>query len=77
GNALRFATLYNFWFDATTGPTGANGAVGLFRPGAAGEPNTMAPSLVCPSSPASNPADLNGDGAVDGIDLGQLLGAWT
>ncbi len=23
------------------------------------------------------PADLNGDGIVDGIDLGMLLGAWN
>jgi hypothetical protein len=28
-----------------------------------------------PSAPA-NPADLNGDGSVNGADLGQLLGAW-
>jgi hypothetical protein len=26
--------------------------------------------------PTSNPADLNGDGLVDGSDLGILLGAW-
>jgi hypothetical protein len=76
GNALRFATLYNFWFDATTGPAEANGTVGLFRPGMAGQPNAIVGTFLCPSSPASNPADLNGDGAVDGIDLGQLLSQW-
>ncbi|MFM8641399.1 MAG: hypothetical protein ACKOEP_00990, partial [Phycisphaerales bacterium] len=76
GNALRFATLYNFWFDATTGPTWANGSVQLFRPGAAGQPDTMVGSFECPSSTASNPADLNGDGQVNGDDLGELLSQW-
>ncbi|MFM8874119.1 MAG: hypothetical protein ACKOJI_12375, partial [Phycisphaerales bacterium] len=76
GNALRFATLYNFWFDATTGPTLANGAVELFRPGTAGQPNTMVGIYLCPSSPASNPADLNGDGQVNADDLGELLSQW-
>jgi hypothetical protein len=28
------------------------------------------------TSLALNPADLNGDGSVDGADLGILLGAW-
>ena len=77
GNALRFATLYNFWFDATTGPAEANGTVGLFRPGTAGQPNALVAMIVSPSPPvSSNPADLNGDGAVDGIDLGILLSQW-
>lgn len=30
----------------------------------------------CPTTPACVPADLNCDGAVDGSDLGLLLGAW-
>ncbi|MDA1008400.1 MAG: hypothetical protein O2800_05285, partial [Planctomycetota bacterium] len=36
GNALRFATLYNFRFDANRAPIAANGTLGLFKPGAAG-----------------------------------------
>ena len=76
GNALRFSTLYNFWFDAATGPAEANGTVGLFRPGTAGQPNAMVVMVASPSSPTTNPADLNGDGAVDGIDLGILLSQW-
>jgi len=32
---------------------------------------------VCPTEEeAPCPADLNGDGVVDGADLGMLLGAW-
>ena len=32
--------------------------------------------LLLGSWAGSGPADLNGDGAVDGQDLGILLGAW-
>jgi len=75
GNALRFATLYNFWFDANVAPASANATIGLFRPGAAGDPNSVTASIQAPSAP-SNPSDLNDDGVVDGADLGILLGAW-
>jgi hypothetical protein len=75
GNALRFATLYNFWFDANVAPANANATIGLFRPGAAGDPNSVTASIQAPSAP-SNPSDLNDDGVVDGADLGILLGAW-
>ena len=75
GNALRFATLYNFWFDATSGPSDQRGAIGLFKPGAAGAPNSVEVALKAPA-PTGNPADLNGDGAVTGADLGLLLSNW-
>lgn len=32
--------------------------------------------IVTFTPPASNPADINGDGAVNGLDLTALLGAW-
>ncbi len=32
-NALRWGTMYNFWFDASTPPTTGTGSLGLFRPG--------------------------------------------
>lgn len=51
-NALRWGTLYNFWFDADVAPTSARGAVemGLFRPGAAGTPNQVTWSAATPGS---------------------------
>jgi len=36
-NALRWATTYNFWFDASTPPVEGPVALGLFRPGLTGE----------------------------------------
>jgi hypothetical protein len=34
-------------------------------------------SLAASPAPAPNPADLNGDGVVNGLDLGILLNQWT
>ena len=76
GNALRFATLYNFWFDASSEPTATNGTIGLFKPGAAGAPVSVEVAIKGPVATAIV-GDLNGDGRVDGIDLGQLLSAWN
>jgi hypothetical protein len=33
-SALRWGTMYNFWFEADTGPQVATGQLGLFKPGA-------------------------------------------
>jgi hypothetical protein len=75
GNALRFATMYNFWFDATTPPQDVSATLGLFKPGAAGAPNAMAVTVKGPTG-GSVPGDLNGDGAVNAADLSALLGNW-
>jgi hypothetical protein len=39
-------------------------------------PNTKPQLIVTFTPPVSNPADVNGDGAVNGLDLSVLLGAW-
>ncbi len=75
GNALRFSTIYNFWFDANVPPTAGNATLGLFKPGANGAVNSIAIAAQVPSA-GSNPADLNGDGAVNAADLSALLGNW-
>lgn len=33
GNALRWGTMYNFWFEATSPPIATNGELRLFKPG--------------------------------------------
>jgi type IV secretory pathway TrbD component len=71
-NALRFATLYNFWFIADRPPETATGTIGLFRPSTGTAPNSVAFAIAAPSSPA-DPADLNGDGSVGPADLASLL----
>ncbi len=70
GNALRWATMYNFWFDANTAPTIGSGSIGYFK--TSGSANFTA---YVPGAPAVV-GDLNGDGIVTGADLGMLLGNW-
>ncbi|MDA0803448.1 MAG: hypothetical protein O2819_06800 [Planctomycetota bacterium] len=73
GNALRFSTIYTFWFDANAAPTKANGTLGLFKPGTVGEIVVVG---IGPEGEAANPADINGDGVVDGQDLATMLSQW-
>ena len=77
GNALRFATMYNFWFTADRPPVATDATLGLFRPGAAGEPTSMQVGINGPSAPpVVVVGDLNNDGVVNGIDVGLLLANW-
>lgn len=68
-NALRWGTMYNFWFDADRPPADAAATLGLFKPG-------LIPSVdftvAAPAAPAA-PGDLDGDGDVDLTDLAALL----
>lgn len=76
-NALRFGTLYNFRFDATTPPTAGSGTIALFKPVTATSTATTAGvAIPVPSAVPTLLGDLNDDGVVDGADLSILLGAW-
>jgi len=75
GNALRFATLYNFRFTCDRPPTESTLELGLFRPSPTG-PGSMSVAVVGPSVPAGNPADLDGDGRIAATDLAILLAQW-
>jgi hypothetical protein len=69
-NALRWSTLYNFWFDASVPAATGNGSIGHFK--VAG---STAVSMKVPSNPC-RAGDLDCNGIVDGADLGGVLAAW-
>ncbi len=78
-NALRWATLYNYRFDADAAPTNASGSLGLFKPPAGADPVAVSFATLAPTAPPPPPvcpADLNADGNVDAADLALLLGGW-
>jgi hypothetical protein len=66
--------MYNFWFDANRPPIAASATLGLFKPGAPGDPAAMAVTLRGPA--AGLPGDFNGDNKVNAADLTILLGNW-
>ncbi len=68
-NALRFGVVGTFAFDSSAPPAPGVVTLGLFAPGM---PAAVTAVLPVPSIAG----DLNGDGRVNGDDLGTLLGAW-
>lgn len=68
-NALRWGTLYNFRFEAASGPIEGPASIGCFKPGApaAIEVGVRAPGL------AFCPTDIDGDGSTGFADLNEVL----
>jgi len=62
-NALRWGTLYNFWFDADVSPQETEVTIDLFKPGAL---TSVTASSV---GPAHAPSDCNGNGVGDPCDV--------
>ncbi len=71
-NALRWGTLYNFRFDADSGPIASpNLGLDLFK---SGSPSSMAISARTPGPVVLPcPTDVNGDGVTNVLDLIDLL----
>jgi hypothetical protein len=63
-NALRWGTMYNFWFEASTPPTTGQATLGLFKPHT---PNSVSFGVPVPS--AACRADWNDDGSVTSQDF--------
>lgn len=73
-NALRWGTLYNFRFDANTGPAlNASVTLGLFKPGTPSDLTIAGMKAPVPPPPTCA-GDANADSRIDGADLSVLLG---
>lgn len=74
-NALRWATLYNFRFDADAAPASRPGevSIALFKPGA---PSAVGIAAIVPQLLQPCPADTNNSGGVDVSDLLAVINAW-
>jgi hypothetical protein len=77
-NALRWGTMYTFWFDADVEPATGAVTLGLFKPGAPAsiDIDLPVPMPICP-------ADITGpggaglpDGNVDALDFLLLISQW-
>ncbi|MHC5113662.1 MAG: hypothetical protein ACYTGP_04450 [Planctomycetota bacterium] len=72
-NALRWGTMYNFWFTAELPPVDVPARLGLFKPGV---PSFVTVAVPGPGVALPCPEDLNGNGAVDFADILAIIGAW-
>lgn len=68
-NALRWGTMYNYWFDAGIAPGTGSATLDIFKPGT---PTSLSATGV-QTPGGSCVGDLNGDGVVDLADLATLL----
>ncbi len=74
-NALRWGTMYNFWFDADAAPEMGDVTLGLFRPGS---PADISISLPAPSGAGCNDADIAEPlGTLDFSDVSAFLLAFS
>lgn len=64
-NALRWGTLYNFYFDADAPPAAGMATLGLFRSGGSVQVAMSVPTVPCP--------DLDNDGGITIADVSILL----
>ncbi len=73
-NALRWGTMYNFWFTADAAPEMGDVTLGLFKPGAAPDQTV---SILIPTSTEPCLADVNGDGIISPQDFNAWIAAYN
>ena len=70
-NAIRWGTMYNFWFTCDAEPAEGTVVADVFRTNS----TVNVPDMIIPGA-AANPFDLNDSGCVDGADLGIFVTQW-
>ncbi|MEO1584208.1 MAG: GC-type dockerin domain-anchored protein [Planctomycetota bacterium] len=74
-NALRWGTMYNFWFTADAAPEMGEATLSLFKPGPAAEDRSV--MVLVPGTNDVCRADTNGDGLVTPQDFGTWVQAYN
>jgi hypothetical protein len=76
-NALRWSTIYNFRFTCNAAPASGSTTLGLWKAATTGSPDASVTAAArVPSAPPPVFGVLDGNGQVDGADLGLLLSSW-
>lgn len=70
-NAVRWGTMYNYWFETDSPPVSGNATVGLFKAGA-----DMSFAAIVPAAASTCPADINGDESLNFLDVSEFLAAF-
>ncbi|MDX2200494.1 MAG: hypothetical protein SF069_16185, partial [Phycisphaerae bacterium] len=73
-NALRWGTMYNFWFETNRAPQAGSVELGLFKPHT---PQAVSFNASVPSGPAILLGDMNCDGIVSVGDIAGFVLALT
>jgi hypothetical protein len=73
-NALRWGTMYNFWFETNRPPANGMATLGLFKPHT---PQSVQFDAPIPSGPAFALGDMNCDGVITVSDIGPFVLAVT
>ena len=71
-NAIRWGTMYNFYFTCDAEPVDGSAELEVFRTNS----SVTALDIKVPGGTA-NPFDLNNDGCVDGSDIGIFVTQWA
>lgn len=76
-NALRWGTMYNYWFDANTAPVPGDVTITLFKPGT---PTSVTATVQVPGDlpcPACIADYNNSGGTPDDADVTAFFAAWS
>ena len=70
-NAIRWGTMYNYWFETDSPPTTGDTTIGLFKAG-----GDLTVSAIIPSAATTCAADLTGEGDLNFLDVSAFLTAF-
>jgi len=71
-NALRWGTMYTFWFDADAAPSTGEATMGLFRPHA---PSSVTFQVGIPGGTICH-TDWDNNDAINSVDISVFLSSW-